>query len=333
MTSFQRILFPVDFSEECIRTAPFVKAFADRFQSEVVLLHVLELPVTMFGLPDNSTWPIAIDIDGARADRQSQLVSFLPEGFEGLKLRREMVDGDPALQIVSYAEERAVDLIMMPTHGYGPFRRLLLGSVTAKVLHDAHCAVWTSAHTLELTTHPPERCRRILCAVDTVAAGVEVLRWAAKFGTEQGAEVQLVHVIQAGRPDQFDSAAFDNFIAPIAQGTLAKMQAEAGTAFKVQVRVGNPGEAIHRVAVEQHADLVVIGRGVLQKALGRLRSNGVLDHPGIAMSCDQHLVCNQTPRSRQKRLGLRRRVLAAPMRPARRAEFYWSNGSRINAIR
>ena len=99
------------------------------------------------------------------------------------------------------------------------------------------------------------------------------MRWAAKFGEEQGAEVQLVHVIQGGRPDQFDSATFDNFIAPIALGALAKMQAEAGTAFKVQVPVGNPGEAIHRIALEQQADLVVIGRGVLQKALGRLRSN------------------------------------------------------------
>ena len=235
MTSFRRILFPVDLSEECMRTAPFVKAFADRFRSDVVLLHVFELPVTLFGLPDNSTWPIAVDLDEARAVRQSQLDSFLPESFAGLKISRHMVNGDPAVEIVSYAEERAVDLIMMPTHGYGRFRRLLLGSVTAKVLHDAHCAVWTSAHTLEPTAHPPERCRRILCAVDTDAAGVEVIRWAAKFGEEQGAEVQLVHVIQGGRPDQFDSATFDNFIAPIAQGTLAKMQTEAGTAFKVQV--------------------------------------------------------------------------------------------------
>ena len=49
MTSFQRILFPVDLSEECMRTAPYVKAFADRFRSDVILLHVFELPVTLFG--------------------------------------------------------------------------------------------------------------------------------------------------------------------------------------------------------------------------------------------------------------------------------------------
>ena len=51
------------------------------------------------------------------------------------------------------------------------------------------------------------------------------------------------------------------------------MQAEAGTALRVQVPIGNPAKVIHRLAVDQEADLVVIGRGVLKKALGRLRSN------------------------------------------------------------
>ncbi len=54
--------------------------------------------------------------------------------------------GDPAQVITAFAHTQGVDLIMMPTHGYGPFRRLLLGSVTAKVLHDAECPVWTAVH-------------------------------------------------------------------------------------------------------------------------------------------------------------------------------------------
>ncbi len=45
----------------------------------------------------------------------------------------------------------------MPTHGYGPFRRFILGSVTAKVLHDADCPVWTGVHLEEAP--PIERSR------------------------------------------------------------------------------------------------------------------------------------------------------------------------------
>jgi nucleotide-binding universal stress UspA family protein len=274
MTSFQHILFPVDFSEQCRRVAPFVKAFADQFHSEVTMLHVYELPLLLPGMPDTPTWSVMIESDEARAARRAELETFLAGYFAGVKVHREMADGDAALQIACYANEKKVDLIMMPTHGYGRFRRLLLGSVTAKILHDADCPVWTSAHTPELTSQSPERCRRILCAVDTNPRDVEVIRWAAAFGKEQGAEVHLVHAIQGVHPDQFDSAVFYGFLTKFAQEELAKMQSQAGTAFKVSVPSGTPAEVVHTAAVEQDADLVVIGRGVLKEALGRLRSNG-----------------------------------------------------------
>ena len=60
-----------------------------------------------------------------------------------------MLEGDASEVITKYAAEHGTDLIMMPTHGYGVFRGLLLGSVTAKVLHDAVCPVWTAVHVEE----------------------------------------------------------------------------------------------------------------------------------------------------------------------------------------
>jgi hypothetical protein len=76
--------------------------------------------------------------------RKQCVASFLKSEFHNIPTTRLMREGDPARAIIEYAEDEKVDLIMMPTHGYGPFRRFLLGSVTAKVLHDVKCAVWTS---------------------------------------------------------------------------------------------------------------------------------------------------------------------------------------------
>lgn len=273
MISFQHILFPVDFSEQCRRAAPVVKAFVDRFHSELTMLHVFELPPPLIGMTDSPAWSVLVEADEARAVRKAELESFLADRFAGLKVRRELAEGDAALQIACYAKEWKVDLIMMPTHGYGQFRRFLLGSITAKVLHDANCPVWTSAHTAELTLQPPDNCRRILCAVDTNPRDVHVIRWAADFGKERGAEVQLVHAIQGADPEQVDTAAFYAFLTGFAKRELAKMQTEAGTAFEVSVPSGTPAQVIHSAALEQDADLVVIGRGVLKNALGRLRSN------------------------------------------------------------
>ena len=123
MIDFKRILFPVDLSAQSRAVASSVAAMARRFRSEVVLLHVA----------GGSTPEPELDWFGA-------------DVFSGIPVVRELRQGDPAHQIVSYADERKIDLIMMPTHGHGPFRALLLGSVTAKVLHDTHCLVWTGVH-------------------------------------------------------------------------------------------------------------------------------------------------------------------------------------------
>ena len=75
-----------------------------------------------------------------------EIEGFLADELSGLNVRRLVLEGDPARQIVEFAHREHTDIIAMPTHGYGPFRRFILGSNTAKVLHDADCAVWTGVH-------------------------------------------------------------------------------------------------------------------------------------------------------------------------------------------
>jgi Universal stress protein family len=63
-------------------------------------------------------------------ETKQRVESFLKSELQNISTTRLMHEGDPARLIVEYAEKENVDLIMMPTHGYGPFRRFLLGSVT-----------------------------------------------------------------------------------------------------------------------------------------------------------------------------------------------------------
>lgn len=90
----------------------------------------------------------------------------------------------------------------MPTHGYGPFRSLLLGSVTAKVLHDSECPVWTGAHMDTPPVAAHIECRRILCALDLSPKSRCILTWAAEYAHAYGAELRLIHVLpeQASLP-------------------------------------------------------------------------------------------------------------------------------------
>jgi nucleotide-binding universal stress UspA family protein len=256
MIDFKRILYPVDLSAHSREVAPSVAAMAQRFGSEVVLLHVA----------GGTTLEPAFD-------------QFAAAELSGVSVVRELVEGDPAGQIVSYADEHKVDLIMMATHGHGPFRALLLGSVTSKVLHDTHCLVWTGVHAEELTAHPAGRWERVLCAVDTVddteEHGESVLKWAWEFAQQQGLEIQLVHAV-AGADGMWTEASDPSmyeFLFHAARERVAKLQALAGTNLELRLIGGSVGTAVHQAAVDYNADLIVIGRGGIQASFGRLKNS------------------------------------------------------------
>jgi nucleotide-binding universal stress UspA family protein len=250
MITFKKILFPVDLSAQSRAVAPSVAAMARRFSSEVVLLHVTDVP-------------------------ESELDWFAAEVFSDIPVVRKLLEGDPARQIVSYADEHKVDLIMMPTHGHGPFRALLLGSVTAKVLHDTRCLVWTGVHAEQMTLHSPDRWKRVLCAVETDEHGESVLKWAWEFAQRQKLDLQLVHAVAGaeGRwTDESDPSMYE-FLFHAARERLAKLQARAGTNLDTRLMGGSVGSAVRQAAVDYDADLIVIGRGAVQGTFGRLKNS------------------------------------------------------------
>jgi nucleotide-binding universal stress UspA family protein len=132
--TFTRILFPVDLSQQSQDAAPYVAAMARRFASELLILQVFEPQLSYYPIPAAAT-PAALKHEHEdRQSREAEFASFASDFFSDIPVRARCVEGDAALCIVSFAQENNVDLLMIPTHGCGRFRRLLLGSVTAKVL-------------------------------------------------------------------------------------------------------------------------------------------------------------------------------------------------------
>jgi nucleotide-binding universal stress UspA family protein len=192
------------------------------------MLHAVELPA--MGYPDGPVYS-GIDFQGMLEDGKQRVELFLKSEFQDVPTTRLMLEGDPARRIAEFAEKEKVDLIMMPTHGYGRFRRLLLGSVTAKVLHDVNCPVWTNAHTPDRPALPGGY-RNILCALDYTPENLPLLRWASLFACEQGATLKLVHAIPAAKVPgalEPEGGRFRTSLFEMAREELAKLQKEAVT--------------------------------------------------------------------------------------------------------
>jgi nucleotide-binding universal stress UspA family protein len=276
MLPFTRILFPVDFSERCAEAAPYVSAMARHCEAHLTLLHVVDAPPFGYYGMDPAIATASAYAEMMAERRTKYLDCFLNDKFSAVPVKRVVEHGDAATVITDYARTNAIQLIMMPTHGYGVFRRLLLGSVTAKVLHDAECPVWTCGQLEAEKTRMPGLYRNVLCAVDLTAEGGSLIRSAAQFAQEVGAVLRLVHAIptsDAMSEQRFRDFGFPQALFDSARDGILKLQKEAGTNAEVCIEAGDVSKIVGSAALRYAADLVIVGRGRIHKTLGLLRTH------------------------------------------------------------
>jgi len=294
MPSFNHILFPVDFSDRCRALRPFVTSMAQRFHSKLTLMHVVEIPAAWYGGFDGG-YPDMLDTDALEEAAQTELNTFLE--LPDQEADKIVNLGEPASEIIRFAGENQVDLIMMPTHGYGKFRNLLLGSITAKVLHDAKCPVWTARRAEDDSLKHLE-CRSILGAIDRTPETVLLIRHYAELAREFNAKLRLVHAVPGAHPDVLHGLDEDlrRYLLQSAREQIARLQAEAGTNLEVCMEGDAVSKVVREAALHHDGDLVLIGRGILHERFGELRTNAyaiIRDAPCPVLSVQVPAVSNQ----------------------------------------
>jgi len=271
MPVIRHILFPYDGSERSRAIVPYVRSLAVRFDARVTILGVV--PPTFASVPEQAGLHLRVGahIDEWKRHLQAELDQAFSLDFEGVRVDRLADAGDPALRIIDFAQHHEVDLIAMPTRGAGPFRSMLIGSVAAKVLHDARCPVWTTAHSDRSST--PDLPRRILCAVDGSPNAPRVVRWARWFAQGVGATITLLHVVGPVSDwlELESERRLQEEIRDIARVKITRMLASHDIVTPLNVAVGPIPATVAEEA--RHADLVIIDRGHTFEPLGRLRTH------------------------------------------------------------
>jgi nucleotide-binding universal stress UspA family protein len=272
MNSLTKILLPVDFSERSALAVHYARDLALHFRSELILAHVLPPLHSEFGV--EITGSMLVDVYRSRTDQaERDLNAFELEALAGLNVRRLLLHGEPASKIVELAHEEHADLIAMPTHGYGQFRRFILGSNTAKVLHDADCPVWTGVH-IEAAQPVAAPFAKILCAVDLGPQSARTLTWASWLQREFQGQLTLIHAI-AAHAEALDEPdlSWRTGIREIAEEELLRLQRETGAEADLLLEAGEPTRIICSAASRVGAGTVIIGRGSAAGNFGRLRTN------------------------------------------------------------
>lgn len=288
---FNHILCPVDFSTGSLNALVLAGALARAHAARVTVLHVLT--VTM---PEPETPPVGVGTPAAPGEREVVRLRLEDTAAErvgpGVTMDVSVTAGDPVQAILDCVRSRTIDLLVMGTHGTGGLQRLLLGSVTEKVLRQAPCAVLTVPPGAQERT--PAAFRNVLAAVDFSDCASRAARFAAAIAAAARATLTLVHVIDwpwhddpdtpiAGVPaGQAQAAAeYQRYLRASARERLDALVNTVTPAHpaKTRLSVGRPYQEILDVAKADGADLIVLGvqgRGAVDLAFFGSTANHVV---------------------------------------------------------
>lgn len=159
MITFKRIVVAVDFQEPSVAALEYARSLARTFGSSLSVVHVIQ-PVA------SEIYVYSTDLvqnwERVAYERLREL--YPPAERTALQGRAEVRVGYPVDEILTFANERDADLIIVGTHGRGALGHLLLGSVAERVVRRARCPVLTVGQTAAATA-------TVASAAAAVAAG------------------------------------------------------------------------------------------------------------------------------------------------------------------
>jgi nucleotide-binding universal stress UspA family protein len=134
MGVYRHILVGVDGSDASVQAAEMAGRLSADLDAKLTVVFVRQLPVvpaSPFGAP--------MDLDLYWEDQERQASSRAADVLDGLAVawRLEVRTGDPVVQLELGAEENGADLVVVGARGHSVAHRLLLGSVSTRLVHHA----------------------------------------------------------------------------------------------------------------------------------------------------------------------------------------------------
>ena len=143
MIKLRKVLVPTDFSESARHALTYGTSFAREYEAELTLLHVVEnLTVgyasDLFPVPMQEVFQ---EISGYAKTELAKLGAQARE--KNVSVVEHVAQGKPSAEIIRFARETEIDMIVLGTHGKGMLDQALFGSTTERVVRRAPCPVLT----------------------------------------------------------------------------------------------------------------------------------------------------------------------------------------------
>jgi nucleotide-binding universal stress UspA family protein len=256
---YEKILVPLDGSKLAEKSLPYAEKLARKISSQIILISVL-----LFGSESDE-------------DKYHHLHQFYIQEMaktmkeKAIKVKSVIVTGDPAEQIVDYADKKKVDLIIMGTRGRSALKRWILGSVADKVVSATLCPVaLITTDDAETGMGGRKILRKALVILDGTAEGEVVIPYVEELASKLDMEVTLLQLVEQAY--EYYAGAQDFSHVPVSKEKMNSIKAKArrhlrklanllegkGITVAAKVMMDNSAETIIKVASKIDADLLAM---------------------------------------------------------------------------
>jgi nucleotide-binding universal stress UspA family protein len=261
------ILCTTDFSDFSNHAVPYGTALAREFDAKLYLCHVIDL----------SSAAIYGEAVFALEDQQSRMIKFALEelrkliGTQSVTWEPVVTIGNPALEVARIAEEKGIDLAIAASHGRSGLKRVILGSVTERIMRTLPCpllVVRSPEHGFVTPAYQEIKLKQILVGYDFSPDSDLALQYGLSLAQEFQAILHLVHVVEPNvyedlvKPSSGPTDKFQQDLRRKLRERLVNMVPEEARAWCTPVPTllaGAPHEELTKYAVVNDIDLIILG--------------------------------------------------------------------------
>jgi nucleotide-binding universal stress UspA family protein len=194
------ILVPTDFSSNAEKALKYAIRLANLFSAEIILMHSLELNQTQTPLINTMKEVLAEKAENDIRELKQKIIKKHP----GLNIKSATMSGEPAEAIKTTAKKLGADIIVMGTKGASGLKKLLLGSITADVIINAPCPVFTIPE-----KNGYRKIKKICFATDFNENDIDAIDALIVIANGFNAELIITHI--SGSAEE-EKEAFDKFV-------------------------------------------------------------------------------------------------------------------------
>jgi nucleotide-binding universal stress UspA family protein len=253
---YDQILFPTDGSEPAASVLEYALQIASEHEATI---HVLNVVDTGKDSPAGVRDHVRDVLEQNGTEIVTEAAQHATE--HGIDVVSEVLHGDPSEAIVEYSTRSAIELVVMPTHGRRGLQRVLLGSVTERVINTADVPVIAVNPGVHPLAYP---CHDILVPTDGSRGSELAVSEGAALARATGASLHLLHVVETGRlgPDArslLNEAELTTRADAIIADATETAEAAAVDSIESELEFGVPFKTIRTYIDTHDIDFAVLG--------------------------------------------------------------------------